>query len=70
MNNISVIGAGTMGNGIAHVFALCGYKVSLVDTNEEFLTKAINTITQNLERQAKKNLISQEDIEKTISNKL
>jgi len=58
MKNISVIGAGTMGNGIAHAFAQYDYNVSLVDTNEEALKKSIDTIDKNLERQVSKQLIT------------
>ena len=49
--NISVIGAGTMGNGIAHVFAQHGFEVRLVDVSEQQLEKAIKTISKNLDRQ-------------------
>ena len=51
MKNIAVIGSGTMGNGIAHVFAQYGYKVSLIDISEEALKKAVATIDKNLGRQ-------------------
>ena len=61
MKNISVIGSGTMGNGIAHVFAQHGYDVSLIDIKQEFLDKALATITKNLDRQAGKGLISDDD---------
>ncbi|RAI93925.1 3-hydroxybutyryl-CoA dehydrogenase [Algoriphagus yeomjeoni] len=61
MKNISVIGSGTMGNGIAHVFAQHGYDVSLIDIKQEFLDKALATITKNLDRQVGKGLISEED---------
>ena len=50
MKNITVIGAGTMGNGIAHVFAMKGFKVNLVDVSEPALQKAIQTISGNLDR--------------------
>src|SRR5690606_16535485 len=69
-NMISVIGAGTMGNGIAHVFAQNGFKVNLVDINEEQLNKAISTITKNLDRQvAKGNLdeVKKQDALKNIT---
>ncbi|MCB0761175.1 MAG: 3-hydroxybutyryl-CoA dehydrogenase [Flavobacteriales bacterium] len=59
MKNITVIGAGTMGNGIAHVFAQSGYNVSLVDVSSAQLEKAIATITKNLDRQVKKELIDE-----------
>ncbi|MFC1562332.1 3-hydroxyacyl-CoA dehydrogenase NAD-binding domain-containing protein, partial [candidate division KSB1 bacterium] len=55
---VSVIGAGTMGSGIAHVFALSGFNVCLVEVSEEFLEKALNTITKNLDRQIKKEIIT------------
>ena len=61
MKNISVIGSGTMGNGIAHVFAQHGYDVSLIDIKQEFLDKALATITKNLDRQVSKELISEDD---------
>ena len=61
MKNISVIGSGTMGNGIAHVFAQHGYDVSLVDIKQEFLTKALATITKNLDRQVGKGVISEDE---------
>lgn len=57
---VTVIGSGTMGNGIAHVFAQCGREVLLVDVKEEFLARAKDTITKNLERQAKKGALSEE----------
>ena len=58
--NIAVFGAGTMGNGIAHVFALSGYKVTLIDQNKEYLQNAVNTISSNLTRQVKKSIITEE----------
>lgn len=61
MKNISVIGSGTMGNGIAHVFAQHGYDVSLIDIQQEYLTKAIATITKNLDRQVGKGVISEDE---------
>jgi 3-hydroxyacyl-CoA dehydrogenase len=54
MQNIAVIGAGTMGNGIAHVFAQNGYSVHLIDVSAEALEKGLNTIEKNLGRQVKK----------------
>ena len=54
MNNITVIGAGTMGNGIAHVFAQHGYNVILCDISTEAIEKGMSTITKNLDRQVKK----------------
>jgi 3-hydroxybutyryl-CoA dehydrogenase len=66
MKNISVIGAGTMGNGIAHVFALAGFDVILIDVNTTQLSKAISTITANLNRQHGKGLISDEERQATL----
>lgn len=66
--NISVIGAGTMGNGIAHVFAQNGFTVSLIDVNAAQLEKALATIAKNLDRQIAKAIITEEDKKKTLSN--
>ena len=60
MENITVIGSGTMGNGIAHTFAQHGFKVALVDVNQDALNKALQTITNNLNRQVKKGLIDEQ----------
>jgi 3-hydroxybutyryl-CoA dehydrogenase len=60
MKNITVIGAGTMGNGIAHVFAMNGYAVNVVDVNQEALYAARETISNNLSRMVKKEKISSE----------
>ena len=68
MKNIVVVGAGTMGNGIAHVFAMNGYTVSLVDISEAALTKAIATITKNLDRMVAKEKISEADKSATLAN--
>jgi len=68
MKNIAVIGAGTMGNGIAHVFAMNGYKVSLVDVSEERLEKALATIDKNLWRMVAKEKIDESKKEETIEN--
>lgn len=65
---ISVIGAGTMGNGIAHVFAMRKFKVNLVETNNELLNKGITTITKNLDRQIKKGSITEKEKTETLSN--
>ena len=65
---ISVIGAGTMGNGIAHTFAQFGYNVLLVDVKQEFIDKGIATITKNLDRQVKKEKISEEQKNETLNN--
>lgn len=66
--NISVIGAGTMGNGIAHVFAQHGYKVTLIDISDVQLQKAIATIGKNLDRQVSKGLLSEEQKTATLNN--
>lgn len=68
IKKIAVIGGGTMGNGIAHVFALNGYKVDLIDINDDVLSKSISTINSNLERQLKKEIISSEQKESALSN--
>lgn len=68
MKNITVIGAGTMGNGIAHVFAMNGYDVTLADISEDALEKAIETIDKNLWRMVAKEKISNDDKEKTIEH--
>ena len=68
MKNISVIGAGTMGNGIAHVFAMKGYKVNLIDISAEALEKAMATIGKNLDRMLKKERISEDDKVATLTN--
>lgn len=61
MKNISVIGSGTMGNGIAHVFAQHGYEVSLIDIKQEFLDKALANIGKNLDRQVSKGTLTAEE---------
>ena len=68
MKNISVIGAGTMGNGIAHVFAQNGYKVNLIDVSENSLEKAIKTISKNLDRMVAKEKITSLNKDKTLQN--
>ena len=68
MKNVSVIGAGTMGNGIAHVFAQSGFTVNLIDVNAAQLEKALQTITKNLDRQVAKGTISEEQKQNAISN--
>jgi 3-hydroxybutyryl-CoA dehydrogenase len=60
ISTITVIGAGTMGNGIAHVAAQSGFHATLVDVNEAALARAIETITKNLDRQVKKEAISED----------
>ena len=68
MKNISVIGSGTMGNGIAHVFAQKNYKVSLIDISSEALEKAMATISKNLDRMVAKEKITKEDKSNTLKN--
>ena len=68
MKNIAVIGAGTMGNGIAHTFAQFGYQVNLIDISEASLEKGIATITKNLDRMLAKEKISEEDKQQTLAN--
>lgn len=68
MNNITVIGSGTMGNGIAHTFAQFGYKVSLADVKQEFLDKAIGTITKNIDRQVVKGILTENEKQNVLKN--
>lgn len=65
---ISVIGAGTMGNGIAHTFAQYGYKVKMIDIKQEFIDRGLMTITTNLDRQIKKGTITEEDKKNILNN--
>ena len=66
IKNVGVIGAGTMGNGIAHVFAKGGYKVLLVDIEQRFLDRGLQTISKNLEREVSKAKITAEDREAAL----
>ncbi|MEY3835059.1 MAG: hypothetical protein RI989_487 [Bacteroidota bacterium] len=68
MKNIAVIGAGTMGNGIAHVFAQNGFNVQLIDLSEAQLEKAIATISKNLDRQVAKGTLTEEQKAQTLAN--
>jgi 3-hydroxybutyryl-CoA dehydrogenase len=68
MIKVAVIGSGTMGNGIAHVFGQYGYKVSLVDISDEVLQKAIATIQKNLSRQVEKEIITEDVKTQAIKN--
>lgn len=68
MENISVIGAGTMGNGITHVFAMNGYKVNLIDMSDEALDKAMATIEKNLDRMIEKGKIDENKRVTTLEN--
>ena len=68
MKNVAVIGAGTMGNGIAHTFAQSGYKVQLIDISEDSLKKGMDTISKNLDRMVAKEKISEADKKETLDN--
>ncbi|NNG27066.1 MAG: NAD-binding protein, partial [Ignavibacteriaceae bacterium] len=67
INKVAVIGGGTMGNGISHVFAMKGYDVSLVEMKDELLDNALGKISKNLDRQIKKEIITESDKESTLS---
>lgn len=68
MKNVAVIGAGTMGNGIAHTFAQCGYNVQLIDISQESLDKGMATIAKNLDRMVSKEKITEADKSETLGN--
>ncbi|MEO2069902.1 MAG: 3-hydroxybutyryl-CoA dehydrogenase [Zunongwangia sp.] len=68
MKTIAVIGAGTMGNGIAHTFAQFGFQVNLIDISKENLQKGVDTITKNLDRMLAKEKISEKDKQHTLDN--
>jgi 3-hydroxybutyryl-CoA dehydrogenase len=68
IKKVAIIGGGTMGNGIAHVFAQKDYKVTLIDQDEQFLQKALKTISSNLDRQIKKEVITAEQKDKILGN--
>tara|TARA_R110000868_G_scaffold140773_1_gene356756 strand:- start:784 stop:1674 length:891 start_codon:yes stop_codon:yes gene_type:complete len=68
MKNVAVIGAGTMGNGIAHAFAQSGFRVQLIDVNESALKKGIDTIIKNLDRMVSKGTITEAQKQETLSN--
>lgn len=68
IKKVAVVGGGTMGNGIAHVFALNNFNVFLVEVSEELLNKSIDTITKNLDRQVKKEVITEEQKTNTLKN--
>ncbi len=68
MKNVAVIGAGTMGNGIAHIFAQFGFEVSLIDISQDSLDKALKTITKNLDRLVAKERLTEAQKEQTLSN--
>ncbi len=67
IKQVAVIGAGTMGNGIAHVFAQYGYNVVLVDIKEEYLERALKTISKNMDRQIKKGTLTEEEKKAALS---
>jgi 3-hydroxybutyryl-CoA dehydrogenase len=68
IKKVAVVGGGTMGNGIAHVFALNNFNVFLVEISEELANKSIDTITKNLDRQVKKEVIKEEDKQNALNN--
>ncbi|MHB1051074.1 MAG: 3-hydroxybutyryl-CoA dehydrogenase [Bacteroidota bacterium] len=68
IKNITVIGSGTMGNGIAHVFAQYGFTVTLNDIKQEFLDRGLNTIIANLDRQIKKGTLTEDQKKNTVAN--
>lgn len=68
IKNVSVIGAGTMGNGIAHVFAQTGHSVTLIDVSAEQLEKALQTIEKNLDRQVAKEIITEQQKQEALQN--
>ena len=68
MKNIAVIGSGTMGNGIAHTFAQCGYKVQLIDISQDALDRGMATIAKNLDRMVSKEKITEADKTETLAN--
>ena len=67
MKNITVVGAGIMGHGIAHVFAIYGFQVCLIDLNTSILNHAKGEIIRNLQRQLKKAIITRSEMESTLS---
>ncbi|MBI5404481.1 MAG: 3-hydroxybutyryl-CoA dehydrogenase [Ignavibacteriae bacterium] len=68
IKKVTVVGAGTMGNGIAHTFAQFNYEVNLVDVNQEFLDRGISTISKNIDRQIKKGIVSEERKKEILSS--
>jgi len=68
MKKIAVIGSGTMGNGIAHIFAQAGYEVNMIDRKEDALEKGLETIEKNLDRQLKKEKITEDDKQATLGS--
>ena len=68
IKSVAVIGGGTMGNGIAHVFAMNNFKVNLVEVKDDLFDKAYSTISKNLDRQVKKEIISEDQKQSTLKN--
>ena len=68
MEKIAVIGAGTMGNGIAHIFSQNGFKVTIIDIKQEFLDRALEIIKKNMGRELKKEKITQEKMDESLAN--
>jgi 3-hydroxybutyryl-CoA dehydrogenase len=68
IKKVAVVGGGTMGNGITHVFALNNFNVSLVEVSEDLFNRAISTITKNLDRQVKKEVIKEEEKQNALKN--
>ena len=68
IKHVAVVGGGTMGNGIAHVFAQNGFETMLIETKQDYLDRALATIKKNLERQAKKGVIEAEAVSQTLSH--
>ncbi|HYK46101.1 MAG TPA: 3-hydroxyacyl-CoA dehydrogenase NAD-binding domain-containing protein, partial [Parafilimonas sp.] len=68
IRTVAVVGAGTMGNGIAHVFAQNNFEVNLLDVNAEQIGKALQTIAKNLDRQISKGAVTEEQKKEALSN--
>lgn len=68
IKNVAVIGGGTMGNGIAHVFAMSGFSVTLIEMKQEFADRALATITKNLDRMVSKEKITNQQKEESLNN--
>jgi 3-hydroxybutyryl-CoA dehydrogenase len=68
IKQVTVVGSGTMGNGIVHQFAISGYPVNMVDTDQAILDRAMKTIEKNMQRQVKKEIIAEDQMKKALSN--
>jgi len=68
IKQVTVVGSGTMGNGIVHQFAVSGYPVNMVDTDQAILDRAMKTIEKNMQRQVKKEIITEDQMKKALSN--